>query len=515
MKEVIKKSMQTKGDRSKQTGDKKKNFKPNSRQKDAQFQTLDLGQGNNQTTVSPDTSSQFKTLDLNLGQTSPPKKKMKHRSAPFGPIPGQIPMSNFRTLDLGKNPKGNPEKKGPMFYHYLLNDYNAMKYYQTDIYDQDFIKLERYDDISKLKCAFPSISKMNDAAFNIKKIKHAKFFVLRSTCDDDIHKAIKYGIWTSTYKNNLILNDLFRKYRRDNTPIFLIFTVVGSGQYCGLARMASEVELKKTFSYWWEEVKWSGVFKINWIYVKDVLYEEVSDILLPNGNKIISCKDGSELDFTTGLKMLEKFKYSIYVSDIFEFFNFMDNREEKIRMKRDSMNQIIESLKIKGLIPPVPPKSSKRKRRMDRKRNNKYMPKYDKPKHSQPARKQMQQPGFMGMPPYRGQFGHPGMAHMGQGMRSRPHPGQMMGGHMPYSMPMYPSMGMNMNMNMNMGMGMDMNMMRMGYPPNMRYMAYHNQQHQRPSNKPQGLNHNLYGQKMEFRNKSADSKDEQKTFSKK
>jgi hypothetical protein len=123
--------------------------------------------------------------------------------------------------------------------------------------------------------------------------------------------------------------------------------------------MSSEVELKKTFSYWWEEVKWSGVFRINWIYVKDLLYDEVEDIRLRNGNKVMSSKDGTELDFETGMKILKRFKNSIYVSDIFEYFEFMDNREEKIRLKRDSMNQIINKLKSKGLIPNLPPKSNR------------------------------------------------------------------------------------------------------------------------------------------------------------
>ena len=276
---------------------------------------------------------------------------------------------NFKTIDLGSKfqvpPKKEPEpdQKGPIFYHYLLNDFNAMKYYQTDVLEQPFKKLEHYSDVSKIKCAFPSTLRMNDANFDQLKLRRAKFFILRSTCDDDIHKAIKYGMWTSTYKNNVLLNDLFKKYSRSGTPIYLIFTVVGSGQYCGMAQMASEVELKKTFSYWWEEVKWSGVFKINWVFVKDLLYDEVEDVRLKNGNKVVSSKDGTELDFDTGLEMARRFKSAIYVSDIFEFFEFMDNREEKIRLKRDSMNQIISKLKSKGLIPNAPPKHHRRKQK--------------------------------------------------------------------------------------------------------------------------------------------------------
>ena len=46
---------------------------------------------------------------------------------------------------------------------------------------------------------FESSIGMNNPNFEPNKIKDAAFYILRSTCDDDIHKAIKYGLWTSTH----------------------------------------------------------------------------------------------------------------------------------------------------------------------------------------------------------------------------------------------------------------------------------------------------------------------------
>ena len=368
---------------------------------------------------------------------------------------------NFQTINWNEKnvqkPSIEQNNKSPMFMHFLLNDFNAMKYYQTDMYEEDFKKLEKYDDLTKIKCAFPSTLKANDPNFDLRNIKNAKFFVLRSTCDDDIHKAIKYGIWTSTYKNNILLNDLYKRYKRTNTPIFLIYTVVGSGQYSGIARMASEVQLKKTFSYWWEEVKWSGVFKINWVYIKDVLYEEVEDIRMKNGNKIVSCKDGSEVDFETGMEMLNRFKYSVYVSDIFEFFSFMDEREEKIRMKRDSMNKIINQLKLKGLIPQGPPKKPKKKgRKNDNKKGFEYIPKQKKDNNRQ-----------MQSIPHN-------MIHqqMHSQLYNNQYPNYMMYNPM-MNKGYHPSMNMNMNMQQQMSMNNQMQM------PNYYGSGY---QYQNPSN---------------------------------
>ena len=126
--------------------------------------------------------------------------------------------------------------------------------------------------------------------------------------------------------------------------------MVNSGQFCGIAEMVSEVEFDKIFNYWWEDLKWSGVFHINWIFVRDLHHIDVQQVLV-GGTPIHQLKDGSRVDFDAGKKMLELFKASDIDSDIFEAFEFMDEREEKLRIKRDSYFEMIQQLKNKGLIP--------------------------------------------------------------------------------------------------------------------------------------------------------------------
>ena len=46
---------------------------------------------------------------------------------------------------------------------------------------------------------FENTQGMNDPNYDILKLKNAEFYIIRSTCDDDIHKSIKYGVWTSTH----------------------------------------------------------------------------------------------------------------------------------------------------------------------------------------------------------------------------------------------------------------------------------------------------------------------------
>ena len=71
---------------------------------------------------------------------------------------------------------------------------------------------------------FESSMGMNDVNFNLDKIHDAVFYILRSTCDDDIHKAIKYGLWTSTHRNNVMLNEVYKKCKKKGIPLYLFFT---------------------------------------------------------------------------------------------------------------------------------------------------------------------------------------------------------------------------------------------------------------------------------------------------
>lgn len=124
---------------------------------------------------------------------------------------------------------------------------------------------------------------------------------------------------------------------------------MNSGQFCGIAEMASEVRFNQIYNYWWEDLKWSGVFEINWIYIKDVHHSDVKNVIF-NSTPIANLKDGSEIDFAAGKQLLEIFKNYQFISDIFEAFIFMDEREKALRIKRDSYYEIFRQLNEKGFI---------------------------------------------------------------------------------------------------------------------------------------------------------------------
>lgn len=60
---------------------------------------------------------------------------------------------------------------------------------------------------------------------------NAKFFVIKSYSEDDVHKSIKYNVWSSTPNGNKKLNAAYEDAKRTaagdlrDCPIFLFFSV--------------------------------------------------------------------------------------------------------------------------------------------------------------------------------------------------------------------------------------------------------------------------------------------------
>lgn len=143
-----------------------------------------------------------------------------------------------------------------------------------------------------------------------------------------------------------MLHDIYHSaQRRDyRKQIFLFCTVVKSEQYLGVAQMTSDVDFSKSFGYWWEKTKWNGVMNLKWVYIKDVNYQEFSNIFYLD-KPVTHHRDGTRLDFETGLKMLKIFSQANNNQNIFEDFPFMDEREEKMRVERDIMDSVSEPSK--------------------------------------------------------------------------------------------------------------------------------------------------------------------------
>jgi hypothetical protein len=129
--------------------------------------------------------------------------------------------------------------------------------------------------------------------------------VIRSGNDDNIHKAIKYGIWTTTYRNKNKLDQYWRDYLENKVDTYLFFSAVKSGHFEGVARLISGYH-EETFPFWWENQhgKFKGHFELEWIYIKDITYKHFDGILNELGEDFVKSKDCDDISEETTRKVL-------------------------------------------------------------------------------------------------------------------------------------------------------------------------------------------------------------------
>lgn len=81
-------------------------------------------------------------------------------------------------------------------------------------YQNEFKRASNYNSMESIAETFPELKNVNTDHIDINSIENAKFFIIRSNNDDDIHKAVKYGIWTSTPNSNALLNTAYEESKK-------------------------------------------------------------------------------------------------------------------------------------------------------------------------------------------------------------------------------------------------------------------------------------------------------------
>ncbi|KAL7422532.1 hypothetical protein Q5752_003180 [Cryptotrichosporon argae] len=148
---------------------------------------------------------------------------------------------------------------------------------------------------------------LNPATFDCRP-PAARFFVIKSYTEDDVQKSLKHEIWSSTVLGNKRLDTAFRE-SADSAPIYLFFSVNGSRHFCGVAQMLTPVDETQTSSVWAQD-KWKGIFKVRWIFVRDVPTAALRHIRLintPERKPITNSRDTQELHYEAGCEVLQIF----------------------------------------------------------------------------------------------------------------------------------------------------------------------------------------------------------------
>ncbi|CAF1651134.1 unnamed protein product, partial [Adineta steineri] len=177
----------------------------------------------------------------------------------------------------------------------------------------------------------------NPKDFNLNP-KGARFFVIKSYSEDDVHRSIKYNIWCSTEHGNKRLDAAFRE-REGKGPIYLFYSVNASGHFCGMAEMMSPLDYDHQTDVWHMSNKWQGKFEVKWIYVKDVPNQQFRNIRLENNeNKpVTNSRDTQEIPYEKGKLMLKTLHMYRHKTSIFDDFQYYESKQlEEITTKKPS-----------------------------------------------------------------------------------------------------------------------------------------------------------------------------------
>ena len=155
---------------------------------------------------------------------------------------------------------------------------------------------------------------------------NCKFFVIKSFSEEDVHKSIKYNVWSSSKDGNLTLSNAFRIAEEGKGNVYLFFSCNGSGRYAGVAKMKTICDENKSFGLWTQDGKWPGLFDVEWIFIKDVPFKEFKDIIITMKDgevkPISNSRDTQEIPYEQAKIMLQRIAEYQNTNTILEHFEF-------------------------------------------------------------------------------------------------------------------------------------------------------------------------------------------------
>ena len=174
---------------------------------------------------------------------------------------------------------------------------------------------------------------------------NCKFFVIKSFSEEDVHKSIKYNVWSSSKDGNLTLSNAFRIAEEGKGNVYLFFSCNGSGRYAGVAKMKTICDENKSFGLWTQDGKWPGLFDVEWLFIKDVPFKEFKDIIITMKDgevkPISNSRDTQEIPYEQAKIMLQRIAEYQNTNTILEHFEFydmrQDNYERNVEMKNKQM----------------------------------------------------------------------------------------------------------------------------------------------------------------------------------
>lgn len=221
------------------------------------------------------------------------------------------------------------------------NSFSPQNYQKNSdhTYLHNFPRLSSYNNLDLLRKTFHASQNLNCLPFGSFNLKNHRYVIITSTNQDDIHKSLKYGIWTSTKDTNLVLMKLFDEKRvNKEMKIILIFKLKGNDQICGCAELISDYIEEQQYNFWWERVEWKGLFNVKWLFMKNLNGVYFLPDIVEKNNPAKFFDEKIELGADIGEKILQYFCEApfYYKNSLLKLFVNMDEREDDLISQRST-----------------------------------------------------------------------------------------------------------------------------------------------------------------------------------
>ena len=227
----------------------------------------------------------------------------------------------------------------PQNQYFQQNQYFNPHMHQQMLYHTEMYILSKYRNLIDINTKNASLYEKVDSS--------SKFFVIKSFSEEDVHKSIKYGVWSSSKNGNLTLTNAYNITLEKNGNVYLFFSCNGSGRFTGICRMKTPCDENKHFEFWTQDNKWPGLFEVEWLFIKDVPFKEFKDIIITMKDgeikPISNSRDTQEIPFEQAKIMIERFSKYQNSNTILEHFEFYDlrqeNYEKNMQLSKNAENQ--------------------------------------------------------------------------------------------------------------------------------------------------------------------------------
>lgn len=172
-----------------------------------------------------------------------------------------------------------------------------------------------------LELSYPEIyflqQKYSKPNTRIEVKRNSIYFIIKSFNIENIHKAIKYGVWSTTYSANLVFDKAYNLAHNRNADVYLFFSTNSTFAFQGIARLKSRFQTK-TYSFWKGSEKYksfNGSFNLDWIIIKDIPYSTL-DIIQANNIPFSKLRNGVEVNERDSMGAVSIFSSFYYYSSI-------------------------------------------------------------------------------------------------------------------------------------------------------------------------------------------------------